>query len=898
MATITDLVLLLSTEHCIAWVGSGPSIEVGIPGWKGLANQVFERCRRQKNRYFQAIEAYYQAEKHPEMLDEVEKAYDREFLAEICRESIEDPGNDGATYQILANLDFLAYYTTNYDNLLYRHLTQAKKAFAEYRNTPEDLEAVDLDVTPALVKLHGDLSEPESAVLTRTDYRRMYVAHEGSYYQTFLRGSLIRDRFLFVGYSMSDPEILRLQEQIQTDLRRNVRSIAILADVPEHEISRWSLDYNIDILPYRANDREHGELTAILESVAKVLSAGQPPTAVDTTDELRRAEALYLWYRFSLGQSETAPVDALQSVILSLLVNCPGGMRIDSIKARLSSDIGVQASVHEADLDNSMKQLVDLGWIEMSSNKYQVTPENRPVIKTYERRFEDMMVTFERQVTLDAVSQFEIAEQTGPQFARLLIDTLVDIFQNRGREILRVVFEEGSISPSGALELIETVWARSIQLQNPADRSTFVRFVLSNMFEPHEIYESVLNYFAKAFFCIQALGANQTINSIVADVIRDRALLIDANILIPLTARHEDRHQFVAAVIDACHVAGIPLYTTELALDEVRRHANWALQLTKDYGVLSAEVLRAATGQGEYEANAFLKGFISVDPGVRDRSFLQYLRDCFGGSFGESSFREFFPSELSITVLDQRTISEVTEQHQKEFDDARSKISLWNYQRREDDRKSALRIRSEAEAFISVTNWSTVRDLMVGRVGSQCSYLTYGTTVGRLGATSPEAREMVSVQPDVMWEVLTSLTAYPNENIPEFSSLMHASYFRMSDHFIDRERYRTFFRPVIDAARAELQGMQPFIQDLLGITLTDERLDSYAVEDIPTVLSNVESIASRRPLGEESIPRETLEEIERLRAQLKVHQEREARRKEYIAEQRRRDRDRRKGRGN
>ena len=754
MASITDLVLLLSTERCIAWVGSGPSIEEGLPSWKSLASEVLNRCRKRRNRYFQAIEAFYKEEKYPEMLDEVERAYDREFLVDICRELIEDPGNNGATYQMLANLDFLAYFTTNYDDLLLRHLNQAGKAFTKYLNSPEDLSTVDVDVTPALVKLHGDLSESENAVLTRADYRRWYVSGEGSSYQTFLRGFLTRDRFLFVGYSMSDPEILQLQEQIQTDLRRKSRSIAILANVPEHEISRWSIDYNIDILPYRAKYQDHSELTAVLESVARVLSAGQLPPVVDTAEDLRRAEALYLWYRFSPGQGETAPVDALQSVILSLLVNYPGGMDIDSIKARLASDIGVQVSVHEADLNNSIQQLAESGWVGVSGSKYEVDSHNRRIIKTYERRFEDMMATFEKQVTLDAVNRFGVGQQAGPQFARLLVDTLIDIFQNRGREILRVVFEESSISPSGALELIETVWARSNQLQNPSDRSTFVRFVLTTLFEPRGIYENVLNYFAKAFFCIQALGANKTINSIVADVIRDRALLIDANILIPLTARYEDRHQFVGAVIDACHAAGISLYTTELALAEVRRHANWALNLTEEFGTLSAEVLHAATGQGEYEANAFLKGFISFDPNVRDRSFLQYLRDCFGGSYQYIQFRDFFRTELGITVLDQETVREVTEHHQQAFDDARSKISQWNYQRREDDRKSDVRIESEAEAFITVTNWNTARDLMVAGFGSQCSYLTYGTTVGRLGETLTESPEMVSVQPEVIWEVV------------------------------------------------------------------------------------------------------------------------------------------------
>ena len=120
---------------------------------------------------------------------------------------------------------------------------------------------------------------------------------------------------------------------------------------------------------------------------------------------------------------------------------------------------------------------------------------------------------------------------------------------------------------------------------------------------------------------------------------------------------------------------------------------------------------------------------------------------------------------------------------------------------------------------------------------------------------------------------------------------MSASYFRMSDHFIDKERYRTFFRPVIDAAKAKLQGMHPFVQDILGVALTDEYLDGYAVEDFPAVLSSVEGAASRKASLGEAITQKIMDENESLRAQIREYQEREAKRKEFVAEQRRRDKE-------
>ena len=893
MASITDLALYISTGRCIVWIGSGPSIEMGLPGWRRLANEVLEACRKKQRHGFKAIEAFYREGKYPEMFDEVELTYGRPFLLDTCNGLLHEPSGEGLSYKVLANLDFLAYFTTNYDNLLLRHIEQAGKAFTKYLNCPEDLSAVDVDVTPALVKLHGDLTSSDNMVLTRGDYRRLYVSGKGSGFQTFLQAFLTLQRFLFVGYSMNDPEVLQLQEEIQSDLRRKVRSIAILANVPDHEMRRWDLDYNIDVLRYSAVDQDHSELTAILASVKKVLSVGRIAKEMNTAEELKRAEALYLWYRFSSERNEMAAVDALQSVVLSMLLDCPDGMNIECIKGQLTSDMGVQMTTHERDLEGSIEQLVQSEWVLRDAHLYKVEPDKQAIIRSYERRFEDMMKTFDRQVTLDAVNLFGVDEKTGHKFSKLLIETLIDIFENRGREILQIAFEDSPISPSGALELIETVWRRANRLEDPTDKPRFVRLVLTTMFDPVGIYGSVLNYFAKAFFCIQALGTNKTVKGIVADVIGNRALLIDANILIPLTARNEDRNEFITAVLEACRAAGIRLYTTQSSLDEVRRHASWALELTKEFGTVSTEVMYAATGQGDYAANAFLKGFIAVDPDSRDRSFQQYLRDCFGGSYAKDRFDDYFPDRLGITVIDQDILRELKMQYRQEFDDAVSKISQWNFQRKEEERKSALRINGEAEAFIAVTHWDTLSDLSMEVCGSRCSYLTYGTTVGRLGTNAPSSTRMVSVQPEVVWEVLTTFDRTANADLPDFRSLMHASYFRMSDHFIDKERYRTFFRPVIDAAKARLQSMHPFIRDILGITLPDEHLDSYPVEDLPAVLSSVESVASYRASVNEALTQKVIDENEHLRAQLREYQDQEAKRKQFVARQRRQEKERR-----
>ena len=187
MADFTDIVLFLSTGRAIAWIGAGPSMELGLPSWRRLAAEVLEACRRQKRHNFSRIERYYRESKYLDQFDEVELTHGRQFLLDVCWNKIADPGGEGAIYKEIANLDFLSYFTTNYDNILVRHLESTGKAVAVHGNSQEDLETVDVDMVPALVKLHGDFSESNSVVLSRSDYQRLYLLGQGEAFRTFLK---------------------------------------------------------------------------------------------------------------------------------------------------------------------------------------------------------------------------------------------------------------------------------------------------------------------------------------------------------------------------------------------------------------------------------------------------------------------------------------------------------------------------------------------------------------------------------------------------------------------------------------------------------------------------------------------------------------------------------------
>ena len=109
MADFTDVVLFLSSGRATAWVGAGPSVEMGLPTWKGLAAAILEACRRRQRYNFGRIEEYYRTGRYQEQFDEVALSYGTPFLHNLCSALVADPGGIGNIYAALVNLDFLSY---------------------------------------------------------------------------------------------------------------------------------------------------------------------------------------------------------------------------------------------------------------------------------------------------------------------------------------------------------------------------------------------------------------------------------------------------------------------------------------------------------------------------------------------------------------------------------------------------------------------------------------------------------------------------------------------------------------------------------------------------------------------------------------------------------------------
>jgi hypothetical protein len=202
------LVAAMKRRRAILFVGAGVSMTVGLPSWQSLIDHLIDDLELDRS-----------------VLDEVHDSH--QMLAEYYRltrggigplrswldrnwKTAEDRVAASRLHRLIVELDFPVIYTTNYDRNLETAFEVYGKAYAKISNAKE-IAAAPEGVTH-IVKFHGDFDDDSSLVLTETDFLNRLSFD--SPLDIKLRADALANTILFIGYSMSDPNIRLLLHRI------------------------------------------------------------------------------------------------------------------------------------------------------------------------------------------------------------------------------------------------------------------------------------------------------------------------------------------------------------------------------------------------------------------------------------------------------------------------------------------------------------------------------------------------------------------------------------------------------------------------------------------------------------------------------------------------------------
>ena len=273
MSTITDLAAKIAQQNVILFVGSGVSRNLGLP----MLNEIVDHVALQLG-YDPAVFATYADA--PALIEYyyLQKPSARGELRSWMDAQFHPPNIDiskSTVHRLIVSLGFVQIYTTNYDRwlekafeVLSRQNVAVIRGVADLaRNTRADVE---------IVKFHGDLFEDDSIVLSQSSYlERFGFDHP---LDIKLRSDTLGKTLLFIGYSLSDINVLHLLYKLKrlwaAEPYRDFKPHSYVFDAKPNPV-RHVVWRHLDVTPIESNIEEPG---AALESFLTSLVEAKRPT--------------------------------------------------------------------------------------------------------------------------------------------------------------------------------------------------------------------------------------------------------------------------------------------------------------------------------------------------------------------------------------------------------------------------------------------------------------------------------------------------------------------------------------------------------------------------------------------------------------------------------------------
>jgi len=198
-------------QEAALFIGAGASRSAGFVDWKGLLADAAEELDLDivKEHDLLALAQYH--------------VNGRAGRGEVNQQLIDAFTRDAEptqVHEILARLPIETVWTTNYDQLLEKAYDAAYRRI-EIKLSIENLAQARKGRDVTIYKMHGCVTQPHDAVLTKQDYEVYDVSRR--LFTDSLKGDFIEKTLLFVGFSFSDPNVERILSKVREQLGQNRR---------------------------------------------------------------------------------------------------------------------------------------------------------------------------------------------------------------------------------------------------------------------------------------------------------------------------------------------------------------------------------------------------------------------------------------------------------------------------------------------------------------------------------------------------------------------------------------------------------------------------------------------------------------------------------------------------
>lgn len=231
---------LIRKEDVVLFVGAGMSMYAGYPSGAALSKIFYDNLSKDLKSDIEFTEDL------PKLTDDIYylKGGDKNYLLQILKREFQKDPNSTETHQLLAKIPhFKTIITTNYDTLI-----ESTNKNIEVIRRSKDYPLAD-SKKQLLFKIHGDLTNTESIILTNSDYNNYFSsAQEDTVFWNAVKDKLASNHLLFIGYSMEDSNIQVMLDKIIKQLGENRKEMFFIAPKVSAPKQKYLQKNNITVL--------------------------------------------------------------------------------------------------------------------------------------------------------------------------------------------------------------------------------------------------------------------------------------------------------------------------------------------------------------------------------------------------------------------------------------------------------------------------------------------------------------------------------------------------------------------------------------------------------------------------------------------------------------------------
>ena len=277
------------TNGVVFWIGSGPSLEAGLPSWSELKDELLKALEekicnlddpegedlRKAGRSVRTERDNWRA--FERLRSALGMATWRSRIRELLglSASIETP----PVYRKIWDLRPHGILTLNLDRLATKAYTETHPggALAEFVGKQvANYTHVLRSPHSFICHLHGNLDDASSWIMTASDLDRQKMNQA---YTNFITSCLSTKTVVFIGISVDDQSVGGFIQQL-SGLQIDIGSHYWVTDRRDMATDRWAEEQGIRLIRYDSSDGSHAELSVMLDDLITFVSKDDPQEAI------------------------------------------------------------------------------------------------------------------------------------------------------------------------------------------------------------------------------------------------------------------------------------------------------------------------------------------------------------------------------------------------------------------------------------------------------------------------------------------------------------------------------------------------------------------------------------------------------------------------------------------